>query len=47
MTDNDIERVLQRALELGEEGRWEEMARILSEALQSLRDRRARGEVIY
>lgn len=30
----DVETILQQALELGEEGRWEEMATVLSEALQ-------------
>ncbi|HEX6939730.1 MAG TPA: tetratricopeptide repeat protein [Longimicrobiales bacterium] len=33
-----VEGVLQRALALGEEGRWEEMARLLAEALQQAPD---------
>lgn len=34
----DVEAVLQRALALGEEGRWEEMAKLLAKALQDSPD---------
>lgn len=34
----DVEAVLREALELGEEGRWEEMARLLGEALEEAED---------
>ncbi|MFW5947776.1 MAG: tetratricopeptide repeat protein [Gemmatimonadota bacterium] len=34
----DVETVLREALELGEEGRWEEMAKLLADALDEIED---------